>query len=247
MSISGRYTTIEAAQRLGVSVQTIQRWVDMGQLRAWKTLGGHRRIESASVETMLAERTVSRTTSPPLNGLVRRHGEHATASPTGTAELLPPMTRAAASAIALGPDAAPRPTRVLVVDDHPADLELLLMLVARALPGAQVTGVSSGFEALLAIGRETPDALITDLLMPHMNGLQMLAHLADTGAIGGAGGPGLIVATSSHTPEDLALGERLPEGVHFVAKPIHPEQFAQLLRLNLRNGGCALQRATPNG
>jgi len=46
-SISGnqRYcTTAEAARSLGVSIRTIQLWVDGGVLAAWKTVGGHRRI-----------------------------------------------------------------------------------------------------------------------------------------------------------------------------------------------------------
>jgi excisionase family DNA binding protein len=39
---------------MGVSVPTVQRWVDAGQLRAWKTLGGHRRIDAASAEALFS-------------------------------------------------------------------------------------------------------------------------------------------------------------------------------------------------
>jgi excisionase family DNA binding protein len=48
--------TLEAAKRLGVSVRTIQLWVEKGMLRAWKTPGGHRRILRASVEAALGAR-----------------------------------------------------------------------------------------------------------------------------------------------------------------------------------------------
>jgi len=48
------YTTIDVARRLGVSLQTVQRWVDAGQLTAWKTPGGHRRIDAASAERFFA-------------------------------------------------------------------------------------------------------------------------------------------------------------------------------------------------
>lgn len=44
------YTTIEAAKLLGVSVRTVQLWVESGALDAWKTAGGHRRIVAKSVQ-----------------------------------------------------------------------------------------------------------------------------------------------------------------------------------------------------
>lgn len=37
-------TTREAAGLLGVSVGTVQLWVESGLLQAWKTSGGHRRV-----------------------------------------------------------------------------------------------------------------------------------------------------------------------------------------------------------
>jgi excisionase family DNA binding protein len=49
------YTTVDVAKRLGVSLQTVQRWVDQGHLKAWKTPGGHRRIDSHSAEQLFRE------------------------------------------------------------------------------------------------------------------------------------------------------------------------------------------------
>lgn len=46
-------TTREAAESLGVSLRTAQLWVENGQLDAWKTDGGHRRISRASVQRLL--------------------------------------------------------------------------------------------------------------------------------------------------------------------------------------------------
>ena len=43
-------TTREAARILGISVRTAQLWVENGTLEAWKTEGGHRRINLASVQ-----------------------------------------------------------------------------------------------------------------------------------------------------------------------------------------------------
>lgn len=46
-------TTKEAATLLGVSVGTVQLWVESGLLQAWKTAGGHRRVIRESVEGLL--------------------------------------------------------------------------------------------------------------------------------------------------------------------------------------------------
>jgi excisionase family DNA binding protein len=48
--VSNTYcTTRDAATTLGVSVRTVQVWVEKGLLRAWKTEGGHRRVDRESV------------------------------------------------------------------------------------------------------------------------------------------------------------------------------------------------------
>jgi excisionase family DNA binding protein len=49
-------STHEAAKRLGVSVKTVQLWTENGELQAWKTPGGHRRIARASVDAVLQKR-----------------------------------------------------------------------------------------------------------------------------------------------------------------------------------------------
>lgn len=49
-------TTREAAEVLGVSVGTVQMWVETGLLSAWKTSGGHRRIYRTSVDQLLRDK-----------------------------------------------------------------------------------------------------------------------------------------------------------------------------------------------
>lgn len=46
-------TTFEAARALGLAVRSVQMMVDRGELAAWKTPGGHRRIVGDSVESWL--------------------------------------------------------------------------------------------------------------------------------------------------------------------------------------------------
>ncbi len=55
------YSTLEVARRLGMAVRSVQLMVDRGELEAWKTPGGHRRIARSSVDAWLARRGVPAT------------------------------------------------------------------------------------------------------------------------------------------------------------------------------------------
>lgn len=191
------FSTADVARRLGVSIPTVQRWVDQGHLKAWKTVGGHRRIDAASVFAFEAEQ--------------------------GRAALGEADEGRAADAGASGV------LSVLVVDDNPDDRDLLSAVVLQALPGARLALAETGFEALLMMGQSPPDVLVTDIVMPHMDGLEMLRHLTSGAAVR----PPLIVATSSHQPEELERMGRLPSDVQFVPKPIDPTRLIGVLRTAL--------------
>ncbi|MFN3956587.1 MAG: helix-turn-helix domain-containing protein [Tepidimonas ignava] len=47
------YTTLEVARLLGMAVRSVQLMVDRGDLEAWKTPGGHRRITAESLRAWL--------------------------------------------------------------------------------------------------------------------------------------------------------------------------------------------------
>jgi excisionase family DNA binding protein len=59
-------TTTEAARLLGVSVATAQLWAESGMLQAWKTAGGHRRIQRESVQRLLYSGQVAELGAPLL-------------------------------------------------------------------------------------------------------------------------------------------------------------------------------------
>jgi excisionase family DNA binding protein len=181
------YSTAFVARRLGISIPTVQRWVDAGRLKAWKTPGGHRRIDAASADRLFADQ------GPAESGEVRTEGA---------------------------------PLSVMIVEDNAEDREILRLLVTTALPGAQITVFESGIQALVAIGQEAPDVVVTDIVMPHMNGVEMLRQLSTQCVVR----PRLIVAVSSLSERRLAeLGE-LPPQVRYVPKPVDPEPFMAMLR-----------------
>ncbi len=70
---------------------------------------------------------------------------------------------------------AAQPASILVVDDTPANLQVLAgMLKDR---GYKVRPVPSGKLALLAARRDPPDLILLDINMPEMNGYEVCEHL----------------------------------------------------------------------
>ena len=68
-----------------------------------------------------------------------------------------------------------RPLRILLVDDDPMLLELLVAILPS--PAYEVVTAINGAYAIDQITRQSPDLLILDLLMPDMNGFDLLAEL----------------------------------------------------------------------
>ena len=58
------YTTLEVARLLGMAVRSVQLMVDRGELDAWKTPGGHRRISKPSVDRWLQARQPGASAAP---------------------------------------------------------------------------------------------------------------------------------------------------------------------------------------
>lgn len=57
-------STREAASVLGISLSTVQVWVETGVLPAWKTAGGHRRIPLDAIEALRLRQQVVLNTAP---------------------------------------------------------------------------------------------------------------------------------------------------------------------------------------
>ncbi|MFI1371882.1 SpoIIE family protein phosphatase [Streptomyces longwoodensis] len=67
------------------------------------------------------------------------------------------------------------PARILIADDNADMREYLGRLLAGA--GYHVEAVTDGREALEAVRRDTPDLLVSDVMMPRMDGLELVAAL----------------------------------------------------------------------
>lgn len=68
--------------------------------------------------------------------------------------------------------------RILIVEDHPFQHEYLIN-VFQANGGFEVDVVWDGATALQRLARQRYDLLLSDLMMPGMDGVQLIQHLAD--------------------------------------------------------------------
>ena len=66
------FTIGQAAELLGVSPDTVRRWVDTGQLPASRTAGGQRRVDGAALARFSSERA-GVSVSPPVAESARNH------------------------------------------------------------------------------------------------------------------------------------------------------------------------------
>ena len=76
-----------------------------------------------------------------------------------------------------GPAGSPRPATVLIADDNADMREYLVRLLRGA--GYHAVAVSDGRRALDAIRAKIPDLVISDVMMPHIDGLTLVSALRD--------------------------------------------------------------------
>jgi len=195
-------TTREAADLLGVSIGTIQLWVESGLLKGWKTAGGHRRVLRTSVDGLLYREGV------PQDG--------DKSSPT--------------SQIGEEPDVE-ESLKVMVVEDDAALLRLYEIRMSAWQIPLEMQLVRNAFNALMLIGADRPDLLITDLNMPGTDGFALLRALAQSPE---SRDIPIIVVTGLDVSEIAARGG-VPAGVEVLGKPVPFERIRQrAIELNRR-------------
>jgi len=115
-------------------------------------------------------------------------------------------------------------TRALIVDDRPDNLYLLRSILQAH--GWQVDQAADGADALAQARQRRPDIVVTDLLMPVMDGYTLLRHWRADPALRGVP---VVVYTATYTaPEDEQLALSLG-AVAFVVKPQEPADLVVLL------------------
>jgi len=69
------------------------------------------------------------------------------------------------------------PCKILVIDDDPAVCELVRGAMKLSASPCEITGSEDGYSGLIQIGEIKPDLLVLDIMMPGINGLEVLHRL----------------------------------------------------------------------
>jgi DNA-binding response OmpR family regulator len=110
---------------------------------------------------------------------------------------------------------------VLVVDDDVKLASVIVRFLERV--GYSCTTARSGDEALWAVNKATPDAIVMDVMIPHPSGIEVCRHMRAEGY------PGPIVVISARsTPSDRAAAVRAG-ATDFLAKPFPLAELASSL------------------
>ena len=113
---------------------------------------------------------------------------------------------------------------VLVADDDPAIRELIAFGLERA--GFATVEVSDGEEALEALADRLPAVAVLDVMMPRLDGLEVLRRLR---ADPYTSGLPVLLLTARARPEDDERGRSLGAD-DYVTKPFSPAELVARVR-----------------
>ena len=123
---------------------------------------------------------------------------------------------------------------VLVVDDDHKILRLLR--IEFTAQGFQVLMAERGREALDILDRQRPDLVVLDIIMPGMDGLEVLKRIREKSGVP------VILLTAKGTDSDKIMGLELGAD-DYLPKPFNPEELTARVRAVLRR---SQMREAPN-
>jgi len=111
---------------------------------------------------------------------------------------------------------------ILIAEDDPTTRHLLSSVLKAA--GFSVATAADGSTALGKLRKKKFDLLLTDIWMPRLNGLELMAHLRRE-----AIRPKVVVMTSDDTPETVLRAVR-EQAYQYLTKPVDPKAVVALIR-----------------
>ena len=120
------------------------------------------------------------------------------------------------------------PPRILIVDDTPANVEILEMRLAAH--GYEILTAGDGEEALDIIGDQQPDLILLDIMMPKIDGIEVCRRVKADNALPFIP---IILITSKSDPKDVVAG--LEAGAEeYLTKPVEKTALVARVKSMLR-------------
>jgi signal transduction histidine kinase/CheY-like chemotaxis protein len=123
--------------------------------------------------------------------------------------------------------------RVLVVDDHPGTAMTLARAISQLGPDIEVVSATSGKMALEQVRDNAVDLVITDMMMPEMNGLELIEKLQSHPG----GQPAYIILITAYDVPGLKESARRLKVNETIIKPFRPEYICQVVSKALEDFG----------
>lgn len=130
------------------------------------------------------------------------------------------------------------PRRVLVIEDDPALGRLIQLVLGQHVPEIAVARTGAG--ALEALGRTTFDAIASDISLPDMSGLDVIAKAREVVPAAG------IVAITGFVDVEVAVRSMKAGADDFLGKPFDAEILWHLLNKAIRSRARQLEAEQAN-
>lgn len=111
---------------------------------------------------------------------------------------------------------------ILVVDDNPENIDVLVGILKGPY---KIKAATSGEKALKAIHKTPPDLILLDIVMPEMDGFQVLQNLKQDSATKEIP---VVFVTGMNEPGEQERGLKMG-AAGYLSKPVNPDDVLQLV------------------
>ncbi len=114
-------------------------------------------------------------------------------------------------------------SKILIVDDVPSELEMIGRILKKA--GMEVVVATNGEEAIARIQETEPDLVILDVVMPRMNGFEVIRELRGDRKTSKLP---VVFCSQKNTEIDKTWGMDLGADA-YITKPVDPVQLVNIV------------------
>ena len=231
-------TTGQVAKACQVSLVAVKNWIREGKLKAFQTPGGHFRIPSDEFRRFQAVHRMGYLTTGQaakacqvslvaVKNWIKEGKLNAFQTPGGHFRIPADELQRFRAAHSF-PEENGEPSRILVVDDDPQSVEVVLLALSATQPPPKLEAAFNGYEGLLKVGTFRPHLLMLDLRMPELDGFEVCRRIKSDPATQDT----KVLAITAY-PEEFAKEKILNCGADaFLAKPFKiTELIAQVRQL----------------